>query len=473
MWYRTGLVVLAALFGFSSTLTAAERPNILFILTDDQAPWGHSYTGYAQAVTPNLNRLFSQGAYFSSAFVATPVCSPSRAELMTSRYGTEVGITDWINPRNEPDLGLEPDFVTWPELLKAASYRTGLVGKWHLGTLDKYHPSVFGYDSFVGFRSGGSTPADPVLEVYGELDKKHEGLTTDILTDYAIEFLQEKSDQPFLLSMHYRAPHAPWLPVADADWAPFADLDPEIPNPDFPNLDVDRVKEITKEYLASIAGVDRNVGRLLRALDSLGLSENTIVIYTSDHGYNMGHNGIWHKGNGHWILTRLPEGTDNIPALQRPNMFDNSLGVPLAIRWPGVIPPQTIITETVVNLDWYPTLLDMAGVPLPQDVLIRGRSMMPLIAGNAENWSNDLYGEYSTHHQSKTHMRMFRTREWKLKKDFLNPGRDELYNLELDPDEHDNLIDSPDAEARNIRRAFTDVIHKYMQTLNDPVLQQK
>ncbi|MDA0833107.1 MAG: sulfatase-like hydrolase/transferase [Planctomycetota bacterium] len=470
MLSRIRLLLLGTLLVSASSLAAAERPNILFILTDDQAPWALGYSGYAQAVTPNLNRLFASGAYFPNAFTTTPVCSPSRAGLMTSRYGTELGITDWINPRNEPELGLDPDVVTWPKLLKEAGYRTGLVGKWHLGTEDKYHPRVFGYDTFVGFRAGGSTPKDPVLEVRGELDQKHEGLLTDILTDYAIEFIESPDETPFLLSLHYRAPHAPWLPVADKDWAPFADLDPEIPNPGFPNLDTPRVKKFTREYLASVAGVDRNILRLLKALESSFAAENTIVIFTSDHGYNMGHNGMWHKGNGHWILTQLPEGTENIPALQRPNMYDNSLRVPLAIRWPGVIAPKTVINETVTILDWFPTLLDMAGVPLPPDLKIHGRSIVPLIKGTANNWDNTLYAEYSTHHQSKTAMRMYRTPRWKLKKDFLNPGRDELYNLELDPEERDNIIDSPSAEVRNIHHELNEKILATMQKLDDPAL---
>ena len=112
-------------------------------------------------------------------------------------------------------------------------------------------------------------------------------------------------------------------------------------NPDYPKLDVKKVKQKTREYLASVAGVDRNVGRLLKTLDDLRLADNTIVIFSSDHGYNMGHNGIWHKGNGHWILTGTPEGTPNVPRRQRPNMYDNSIRVPTAVRWPGVVKPGT------------------------------------------------------------------------------------------------------------------------------------
>ena len=162
-------------------------PNILFIFTDDQAPWALGLSGHPHAKTPHMDRLFREGAYLVNAFTTTPVCSPSRASLMASRYGTELGITDWINPRNEPKHGLDPKTVTWPKLLSDAGYRTGLIGKWHLGTLDKFHPTKFGFQYFMGFRSGGSTPSDPTLEVNGK-QKKLKGLLPDILTDVAIKF---------------------------------------------------------------------------------------------------------------------------------------------------------------------------------------------------------------------------------------------------------------------------------------------
>ena len=463
------IAIAFAILGFVSQAALAATPNILFLFTDDQAPWALGASGHPHAVTPHMDRIAKEGAYLVNSFTTTPVCSPSRASLMTSRYGSEVGITDWINPRVEPQLGLDPSTVTWPEVLQQHGYRTGLVGKWHLGLTPEFHPHKTGFDYFMGFLGGGNSPVDPMLEKDGQ-ERKFKGFTPDILTDHAIEFLRTNRQVPFALAVHYRAPHARWLPVAEQDWSPFESLDPTIPSPDFPKLDVPRVKRMTREYLASVHSVDRNVGRVLDLLDELQLAENTVVIYSSDHGYNMGHNGMWHKGNGHWILTQLPEGTENIPALQRPNMYDNSLRVPLAIRWPGVIAPKTVINETVTILDWFPTLLDMAGVPLPPDLKIHGRSIVPLIKGTANNWDNTLYAEYSTHHQSKTAMRMYRTPRWKLKKDFLNPGRDELYNLELDPEERDNIIDSPSAEVRNIHHELNEKILATMQKLDDPAL---
>jgi uncharacterized sulfatase len=449
--------------------TAAERPNILFLFTDDQAPWALGLSGHPHAKTPHMDRLFNSGAYLVNAFTTTPVCSPSRAGLMTSRYGSEVGITDWINPRKEPRHGLDPKFPVWPKLLRKAGYQTGLIGKWHLGTLDRFHPTKYGYGYFMGFRGGGNVPKDPTLEVAGK-ETKLKGFLPDILTDDAIRFVGRNRERAWMLSLHFRAPHARWLPVRDEDWAPFNSLDPTIPNPKYPNLDVPRVKRVTREYLASVASVDRNVGRLLAELDRLKLAKNTIVIYSSDHGYNMGHNGIWHKGNGHWILKPPPKGTPNVPTGQRPNMYDLSLRVPTAIRWPGVIKPGTKITQTVSNLDWFPTILAMAGVEIPKGTFLRGRSFVPLLKGKTAGWNNDFYAEYSTHHQSKTHMRMFRTERWKLIRDYKNRERDEFYDLQADPAEATNLIESKDPLHRRMRVMLNQRIESQMRRLKDPAL---
>ena len=287
----------------------------------------------------------------------------------------------------------------------------------------------------MGHRSGGWSTNNPTLEKGGKT-QKFDGLTADVLADHVVGFIEEApSNEPFLLCWHTRAPHTRWLPVADEDWAPYKEFDPEIPNPDYPELDKKRVKRMTREYFSSVRSVDRNLGRVLRALDEKGLRDNTVVVFTSDHGYNMGHNGIWHKGNGHWVLRSPPSATKNIPKGQRPNMYDNSIRVPTAVRWPGRIRAGARLGRTLRNIDWFPTLLDIAGVPLPREIQIRGRSFLPLLLGEElPDWDDSLYCEYSTHHQSRTHMRMFRTPEWKLVRDFLNPERDELYHLAEDPD---------------------------------------
>lgn len=436
---------LLVLLSLAATLYAADKPNILFVYTDDQAGWALGLSGHPHASTPNMDKLFRRGAYLPNSFTVTPVCTPSRTSLITSRYGSELGLTDWLNPKREPFHGLDAEALTWPELLQAAGYTTGLVGKWHLGLLDEHHPTRHGYRYFMGFRGGAAKTADPMLEKGGE-ERQFQGLTADILTTEAMAFLEREKEGPFLLSLHYRAPHTRWLPVAPEDWEPFEGLNPIIPNPKFPYLDLGRVRRMTREYLASTKSVDRNLARLLAKLDELGLAESTVIVYTSDHGYNMGHSGVWHKGNGHYALTRNPPATANIPAGQRPNMWDRSIRVPTAVVWPGRIEAGQVIDETVSNLDWFPTLASIAGAEIPAGAVLRGHDLLPLLLGTAQGWDNELYGEYSTHHQSRTHMRMLRTPRWKLVRDFLNPERDEFYDLGTDPEETTNLIYHPNSQ---------------------------
>lgn len=467
--HSTLLLIVAVIA--SRTAGAAERPNVLFIFCDDLAPWALGVAGHPHAKTPHLDKLFRDGAYLVNSFTVTPVCSPSRAALVTSRYGSEVGITDYIQPEREPDLGLDPKHVIWPQVFSSGGYRTALIGKWHLGTRDEFHPTKFGYQHFMGFRGGGNTPMNPTLEIAGKTTPLT-GCLADIVTDEAIAVVGRDDPRPFLISLHFREPHRPYVPTTEEDWALFRDLDPKIPNPDYPKLDVAAVKKATREYLASVHSIDRNVGRLLAELDRRKLADKTVVIFTSDHGYNIGHNGVWHKGNGHWLLTEPPPGTTNVPKGMRPNMYDNSLRVPAAIRWPGVIRPGTVVKETLTILDWYPTLAAIAGLELPKGGVIRGRNFVPLLKGAKIGWDNDLYAEYSVHHNAKTHMRAWRTPEWKLVRDFLNAGRDELYNLKDDPAETTNLITSETPVARAAAEALHEKIIARMNEIDDPVLKE-
>lgn len=476
------LVVLSAYLYSLTAYTQDNRPNIIFIYSDDQADWTLGVSGNPNAHTPNLDRLAKEGAYLRNSFVTTPVCSPARASIMTSQYASEYGIYDFIpQPGHvlydaQNPIGLDPESITFVEVLQRDGYRTGLIGKWHLGdwtetNVQKYHPTNHGFDYFMGLTGGGTDPIDPPLEKNGKI-KTYKGLTTDILTDDAIAFIRENEKRPFLLCLNYRAPHSKWLPVAPEDWQAYSSLDPIIPNPNYPDLDKEKVKRRMREYLASTTGVDRNVGRILDLLDGLNLSNNTIVIFSSDHGYNMGHNGIEHKGNGVWITKTLPEGTNDVPAKRRPNLYDNSLKVPSIVRWTGVVRPGTVIDELTSSLDWYPTIVEMAGTELPRNKIVRGRSIIPLLKGEKTiNWNNDFYSEYSMINYAQAYLRSYRTQDWKLVKDFKNPDRDELYNISKDADENINMIYDSRTEIKEIIRILEHKITEKMEILNDSLLQ--
>lgn len=463
-------LVAVALFLNATTTQAADRPNIVFIYTDDQAPSAVGFRGNEELKTPNIDRIADEGIIIENAFTVTPVCSPSRAGLATSRYASELGILDWINPRSEPELGLNPNTVTWMELLQQAGYRTCLSGKWHLGTADRFHPTLQGYDEFMGIRTGGCPPKDPVLEVDGH-DKKMSGFTVDLVTEHALDFIKRNKDQRFLTSIHYREPHAAWLPTRDEDWAPYKNLDPTLPQPVHEDLNVNLVKKRIREYYASVASVDRNVGRILKLLDELNLAENTVVVFTSDHGYHNGHHALWYKGNAQWMLNTLPEQKwPHIGRKQRPNMYDQALRVPTAIRWPAGLKGGRIVPQTMSNLDWYPTMLAMAQVDIPDDLTLRGKDFTPMLKGLRIAWDNSLYSEYSMRHGAKTDMRCWRTPEWKLMVDFANPGRGELYNLKTDSGELTNLFESKAPEHDAIRKEFQEKIMARLKKINDPLL---
>ena len=496
-FYKSLLYSLGMLITSSSLLAGVSPespPNFIFVYTDDQGPWAWGLDD-PDARTPNMDLIASQGARLTNSFTTTPVCSPSRASLMTSRYGSELGITDYIPGASEPNVGLSSEVITWPEMLSQAGYATGLVGKWHLGTADRFHPTRQGYDYFAGFRTGGKTSLNPTVELEGK-QQIIQGWTPDVLTNLAIDFIRSHQAAPFLLSLHFWAPHAntterspdndrTWLPLSDADWTHFSALDPTLPEPDYPFLDIPRTKRMRREYLASVAAVDRNLGRLLQLLDDLNLSENTVLMFSSDNGFNMGHHGIWRKGNGRWRLLEgvQPTGSnpwdlnpDNSPrpydngkgSYTRVNLWDNSLKVPTAVRWPKVIKPGTIIKQTISNLDWYPTILAMAGVNLPSGETIRGHNFLPLLKGTTPDWDNNFFAQYLMDHAKiRAGLRCWRTPEWKLIRDFLRSGVDELYNLKDDPEEKFNLIGSQDPNVRRIRHQLNRELRDKMREIGD------
>lgn len=451
-------------------IDGADRPNILFILTDDQGPHAASYLGNRELPTPHLDQLAAQGAVLQNAYCVTPVCSPSRASLVTSRYGSELGIIDWINPKTQPEVGLNPNTVTWMELLQESGYVTGLIGKWHLGTPSRFHPTLNGYSEFMGFLDGGRPTRDAILEVDGHAQPT-QGFIVDVVTDGAIDFLRRHRDTPFALSVHFREPHSAWLPASEEDVEPFRDLVPTIPESGVNGIDQARLQRMIREYYISCRSVDRCTGRLLQTLKELGLEQNTIVIFTSDHGYQTGHHGLFHKGNAAWVLKDPPpQKWPDIEAHYRPNLFDQSLRVPAIVRWPGVVVPGTKVDRTVTHLDWYPTLLAMTQTEIPGDVPIHGRNLVPLLRGETPPWTDEYYGEYSMREGATVDMRCWRTPDWKLVIDFRHRDRDELYHLASDPGEMINLIRDDRRDVQEMRESLERKIRHQLVEIHDPLV---
>lgn len=458
-------MIFCAAMNVVATVTAG--PNVLFIRTDDQAFWAVGANGNPEIRTPNMDRIHREGAHFTEAFVTTPVCSPSRSALMTGLHSVRTGIPDWIW-KDDFETGIRPEFVTLPEAFQAGDYATGLVGKWHLGLAPRFHPTRNGFDYFMGLPSGGTQPMRPELEIHGRMRTMPDVFLTDFLTEDALHYIRQNRHVPFFLMVDYRAPHSPYAPVPEADRAIYDNV--ELSIPEVAEEDRARVERTTREYYACVSAVDRNVGRLLDLLDELELAGDTIVVFTSDHGYMIGHHGLHHKGNATYI--DAPRLKTKDPERRRPNMFDHSIRVPLAIRWPGGIRAGTRIDRLVVQTDLLPTLIELAGVPAPEfpdSQPVAGRSLAGLLRGeDAGEWRDRIYGDYDMRQGKAARMRMVRTREWKLVRHYEEEGgEDELYHLAEDPGETRNLYRDPPDPA--VAASLEADLARWMREVGDPL----
>jgi arylsulfatase A-like enzyme len=443
----------------------AAAPNLVAIVTDDQAAWTVGCYGGREIGTPNLDRLAAQSTRFANAFVHTPVCSPSRGTYMTGLLGTQLGFTDWLNDGQSQSQGVTPATPTWPSVLAAHGYATCLVGKWHLGMRDESLPWRNGISEFTGNLGGGWQPN----KVHFITEKGEKlappGFSVEICTELAMKFLDEHKDKPFALLVHFREPHAPYVPMPELDVETSRKADIHVP--DYPRLKQPYTADARRNYYASIAAVDRNVGRLLDHLQQSGLADRTVVTFTSDHGYNIGEHGIQHKGNGCWI-------TEDRFQNPRPNMFDTSLRVPLLIRCPGAGKPGAVVEEWVTNADMFATVLGLLGVDKPSKMPAASRDYSAAVRGEqlpAAAFPQELFGQYDlVNNPTKRHMRMIRTDRWKLVLHLNAPSENELYDLAADPGERTNAFGRPDT-AETVGE-LTKRIRRHMAAIDDPRLNE-
>ena len=436
---------LALLFAIPNCLAAADRPNFVFIYTDDQRwdalgvvqreqgdkarfPWFES---------PNLDRLASEGIRFRNAFVVNSLCSPSRAAFLTGRYNHLNGVANNHSP-------FPTDNVTWSALLKQAGYSTGYVGKFHHGQMTGNRPGFEYSASFLG--QGRYT--DCPFQVNGQTTPTT-GWVDDVSTDFAIDFLKQNRDKPFALVVGYKSAHGPFEPPPRlADKYSGQESRP-VPNMGIPAIyagkfsageakqkpaEPKKAKQKAKAgsgmrqgYFGCLTAMDENVGRLLAALDELKLAENTMVVFASDNGYYLGEHNLGDKRSA----------------------YDESLRIPLVVRWPalGEKGRGKLIDQMVLNIDLAPTFLDLAGVKISDTM--QGRSWRPLLEGNATtaNWRTSYFYEYFFERSyAIPTVLAVRTDKAKLIK---YPGHDdwtELFDLAADPYETKNLVSDPTAK---------------------------
>lgn len=465
-----GVLLLIVLLTMQANARAAakdKRPNILFIMSDDHGYQAISAYGSKVNKTPNLDRIAKAGMRFDRCFVTNSICGPSRAVILTGKYSHLNGFV-----RNGNTFNGEQQTVA--KLLRSAGYQTAVVGKWHL----RSEPTGFDYwEVLIG---QGPYYNPPMKTAQGVV--QHTGYTTDIITDLALDWLQNKrdDDKPFFLVYQHKAPHRNWQPSPkyinkydgetiaepetlfdnyegrgtaaktqemtiarhlnpnDLKLVPPRNLTPEQKkvwdaayepkNREYLQAELEgkdlirwKYQRYVKDYLRCIDSVDENVGRVLDYLDESGLAENTVVFYTSDQGWYLGEHGWFDK---RW-------------------MYEESFRTPLMIRWPGVVKPGSVTTDMAMNLDFAETFLEIAGADVPQDM--QGSSLVPVLKQETpETWRDAVYYhyyEYPGAHAVRKHLGV-RTDRYKLIH-FYTLDEWELYDLEKDPNELTSVYADP------------------------------
>ncbi|MFB3828195.1 MAG: sulfatase [Bryobacteraceae bacterium] len=429
---RSFLAGMPALTGLARK-SGAERPNFLFILTDDQRWDSLSVAGHPVLRTPGMDRIAREGARFENAFCTTSLCSPSRASFLTGCYARRHGVKDNSTP-------LPANTPTFGTLLRDAGYHTAHIGKWHMdGMLERP-----GFDFSVTFQGQGAY-TNPELRFNGEA-RKVPGYLTDLLTGYAAEWLERPRQAPFCMYFGHKACHLPVVP-AERHRGAFPDARLPVPvsaadtlagKPEWvkrrrqgktgvvnhPNYDLNH-----RNYLRTLLAGDESVARLLETLERLRLLDSTVVVFAGDNGFFHGEHGLTNKRA----------------------MYEEAIRIPFLLRYPPLARAGTVVREMALNIDLAPTFLELAGVKAPASV--QGRSLVPLLAGREPALRQSFLYEYYREESfaDTPSIEGIRTRRWKY---ITYPGTreiDELYDLQADPHELRNLAGERAAAAQLAR----------------------
>ena len=365
----------------------AIRPNIVLILADDMGYGDIGVFGNSHVHTPALDALAGESLMLCQHYAGSPVCAPSRAALMTGRYPHRTGAVDTLEGRGLDRLALRE--TTLADLLKAAGYATGLVGKWHLGALDpRYHPNARGFDEFVGFRGGWQDYWQWRLDANGAVRPANGRYLTDVFTDEAVGFIERHAAEPFFLHVAYNAPHFP-LQVPDIDADPFRETG--------------RFTEGVSLVYGMNRRMDAGVGRILAALDQHGVTANTLVLFTSDNGPQFG-------GQGELCTTRFNSLWNGCKG----NVYEGGIRVPALLRWPAGLVGGVATHAFVHFADWLPTLLAAAGVAVPGRLALDGESVLPALRAEAGQANPRRFWQWNRYSPVPTCNAAMRDGPWKL-----------------------------------------------------------
>ena len=434
----------------SLTLIAEKRTNFVFFLVDDMGMMDLGTYGSTFHETPNIDKLAKTGVKFNYGYAVCPVCSPTRASIMTGRHPVRVDITDWIpgssnnkknkliHPEDRDNLALEE--ITLAEELKRHGYQTFFAGKWHLGN-EGHWPTDQGFDFNIGGHHRGSPPGgyyapwtNPVLK-----SKKKGEYLTERLTEESIRFLEEREDdKPFLLYLSYYNIHTPiqaykkHIDHYQKKAEKFLGGTPTTPEHDA----LTRMRQDNPALASMVSAVDDSVGALLARLDEMGLKDDTVVIFFSDNG------GLSTKA-------KMGPGSNTPLRAGKGWLYEGGIREPTIVRAPGVTKPGSVSDQPVVSMDFFPTMLELAGLPLKPNLHADGRSLLPELTGK-KGKPRPLYWHYPHYHGSNWKPgASIRDGDWKLIK-FYDQEKVELYNLKKDPSEKKDLAKKNSAKAKEL-----------------------
>jgi arylsulfatase A-like enzyme len=399
---------------------AIRRPNLLLILTDDLGYGDLSIQGSEEVDTPRIDGLAAEGVRLTNAYVSAPICAPARAGLITGRYQQRFGYAHYTGKYQEQvdqDRGVPTSEIFMSDPLREAGYRTGFIGKWHLGINEKYRPHRRGFDEWFGFLSGRHDYLDWSDLGDGPIwrdNKPVQGTAylTDAFSDEAVAFIDRHKAEPFFLYLAFNAVHTPIMV-------------PDTYLEGIETQDSDR-----RVMLGMVRAIDRGVGRILDKLEVEGLSENTLVVFVNDNG-------------GAKLASNEPLRGE------KATMWEGGSRVPMIMRWPGHLNPNAIYEPSVSTLDLFPTFLSLAGAAIPMDRKIDGVNLMPFLSGTQEGPVHDtLYWSF----ERRGNMAV-RSGDWKLMKQ----DRDRrLHNLADDLSEEDNLFDKHPEIVEELQAKWND-----------------
>ena len=446
-----------SLYSATGFAQGKSQPNVIIIITDDQGYGDFGITGNPHVKTPVIDRFATESIRFNNFYVS-PVCAPTRSSLMTGRYSLRTGVRDTYNG----GAIMASNEVTIAELLKRANYKTGIFGKWHLGDNYPSRPSDQGFDESLIHLSGGmgqvgdittyfkgdSSYFDPVLW-HNNKGEAYQGYCSDIFTDQAINFISKNSESPFFCYLSFNAPHTP-LQVPEKYYSQYKDIDPASGFKDdkrpFSKM-TEKDKEDARKVYAMVTNIDDNIGKLLKKLDELKIAENTLIIFMTDNGPQQ---------------TRYVAGMRGLKG----NVYQGGVRVPFYVRYPSSFGKNKDIETMAAHLDILPTVAELCHVDLPNDRIIDGKSLIPLIKGKQVDWANRSLFTYWTRRYPELYSKLsVHIGNYKLvgNTDYNAKIEDfELYDLENDSYEQKNIVlerkDLASSLKQELDRTYNDLI---------------